>query len=49
MQRALTIIESLHLISIVYVFDQAIYSKASEIKWKKPRNLGIQKKSDFMT
>ena len=36
MQRASTIIESLHLVFIVCVFDQAIYSKACEIKWKKP-------------
>ena len=36
MQRALTIIESLHLVSILCVFDQAIYSKACEIKWKEP-------------
>ena len=32
MQRALTIIESLHLVSIVSVFDQAMYSKACEIR-----------------
>ena len=36
MQWALTIIESLHLVFIVCAFDQAIYSKACEIKWKKP-------------
>ena len=36
MKRALTIIGSLHLVSIVCVFDQAIYSTACEIKWKKP-------------
>ena len=36
MQRALTIIESLHLLAIVYVFDLAIYSKTCEIKWKEP-------------
>ena len=36
MQRALTIIESMCLVSIVCVFDQAIYSKACEIKWKEP-------------
>ena len=34
MLRALKIIESLRLTSIVCVFDQAIYSKAIEIKWK---------------
>lgn len=34
MLRALKIIESLNLTSIVCVFDQAIYSKAIEIKWK---------------
>ena len=37
MQRASTIIESLHFVSIVCVFNQAIYSKACEIKWKEPR------------
>ena len=36
MEKALTIIESLHLVSIVCVFDQAIYCKACEIKWKEP-------------
>ena len=36
MQKALTNIESLHLVSIVCVFDQAIYYKACEIKWKEP-------------
>ena len=36
MKRALTIIGSLHLVSIVCVFDQAIYSTAWEINWKKP-------------
>ena len=34
--RALSIIESLKLNSIVCVFDQAIYCKACEIKWKEP-------------
>ena len=34
MDRALKIIESLKLPSIVFVFDQAIYSKAIEIKCK---------------
>ena len=32
--RALKIVSSLNLKSIVCVFDQAIYSKAIEIKWK---------------
>ena len=36
MERALGIVNSLHLVSIVCVFDQAIYSKACEIKWKEP-------------
>ena len=36
MDRCLTIIGKLKLNSIVCVFDQAIYSKAVEIKWKKP-------------
>ena len=36
MSRALTIIEGLHLDAIVCVFDQAIYSKAYEIKWREP-------------
>jgi len=34
MTRAVKIMESLKLVSIVCVFDQAIYSKAVEIKWK---------------
>ena len=34
MERALKIIESLKLTSIVCVVDQAIYFKAIEIKWK---------------
>lgn len=34
MNRAVKITESLRLASIVCVFDQAIYSKAVEIKWK---------------
>ena len=34
MLRALKIVESLELSSIVCVFDQVIYSKANEIKWK---------------
>ena len=32
----LKLIESLHLVSLVCVFDQAIYSKEREIKWKEP-------------
>jgi hypothetical protein len=34
MNRAIKIMESLRLVLIVCVFDQAIYSKAVEIKWK---------------
>ena len=34
MERALKIIDQLHLVSTVCVFDQAIYSKGCEIKWK---------------
>ena len=34
MERALKIVESLKLTSIVCVFDQVIYSKAIKIKWK---------------
>ena len=34
MERALKILESLKLTSIACVIDQAIYSKAIEIKWK---------------
>ena len=34
MERALKIIDQLHLVAIVCVFDQTIYSKACEIKWK---------------
>ena len=37
MSRALKIIESLKLPTMVCVFDQAIYSKAVEIKWKEQR------------
>ena len=33
------LIESLHLVSLVCVFDQPIYSKACEIKWKEPAKL----------
>ena len=36
MFRALTIVEALHLDAIVCVFDQAIYIKACEIKWREP-------------
>ena len=36
MERALKIIDQLHLVSIVCVFDQAIYSK-DEIKWKEAK------------
>ena len=36
MCRALTITEALNLDVIVCVFDQAIYSKACEIKWREP-------------
>ena len=34
MERTLKIFESLELTSIVCVFDNVIYSKAIEIKWK---------------
>ena len=36
LERALKLIESPHFVSLVCVFDQAIYSKACEIKWKEP-------------
>ena len=36
MSRTLTIVEALHLEAIVCVFNQAIYSKACEIKWREP-------------
>ena len=36
MERALILTTSLRLTSIVCVFDQAIYAKAIEIKWKEP-------------
>ena len=39
MNRALKIIESLRLVSIVCVFDQAIYSKAVEITWKEKEKI----------
>ena len=34
LERSLLIMDSLKIVSIVCVFDQAIYSKACEIKWK---------------
>ena len=34
LERTLKVIETLHFVSLVYVFYQAIYSKACEIKWK---------------
>ena len=36
MSRTLTIVEALHLEAIVCVFNQAIYSKPCEIKWREP-------------
>ena len=36
LERAIRIVDTLHLMSIVCVFDQAIYSKACQIKWKEP-------------
>ena len=39
MSRALTIVEALHLDAIGCFFDQAIYSKACEIKWREPEKL----------
>ena len=38
--RALQIIEFLKLVTLVCVFDQAIYSKAIEIKWKEKQKFG---------
>ena len=38
--RALQIIESLNLVTLVYVFDQAIYSKVIDIKWKENQKFG---------
>ena len=35
MERALKIIDQLHLVAIVCVFDQTIYSKACEIKMER--------------
>ena len=40
MMRALKIIESLKLVTLVCVFDQAIYSKAIEIQWKDQEKFG---------
>ena len=40
MMRALQIIESLKLVTLVCMFDQAIYSKAIEIKWKEKQKFG---------
>ena len=40
MMRAFQIIESLKLVTLVCVFNQAIYSKAIEIKWKEKQKLG---------
>ena len=37
---ALQIIESLKLVTLVCVFDQAIYSKAIKIKWKEKQKFG---------
>ena len=36
MCRVLNIVEALNLDAIICVFDQAIYSKACEIKWREP-------------
>ena len=41
MLRALKIVESLKLSSIVCIFDQAISSKAIEIKWKEKEKFKI--------
>ena len=38
--RAFQIIESLKLETLVCVFNQAIYLKAIEIKWKEKQKLG---------
>ena len=40
MMRALQIIDSLKLVTLVCVFNQAIYSKAIEIKWKEKQKFG---------
>ena len=36
LERAIRITDTLHLMSIVCVFDQTIYSKTCQIKWKEP-------------
>ena len=36
LERALKVIKALYFVSLIYVFDQAIYSKACEINWNKP-------------
>ena len=36
LEQAIRIVDRLHLMSIVCVFDQAIYSKTCQIKWKEP-------------
>ena len=41
LNRCLKIKDSLHLSSIVCVFDEAIYAKAVEIKWKSPRSSNL--------
>ena len=40
MIRVLKIIDSLKLVTLVCVFDQAIYSKAIEIQWKDQEKFG---------
>ena len=40
MMRVMQIIDSLKLVTLVCVFDQAIYSKAIEIKWKEKQKFG---------
>ena len=39
MSRALTIAKALHKDAVVCVFNQALYSKACEIKWRKPEKI----------
>ena len=41
MWRALKIIESLNLKSIICMFDQAIYAKTIELKWKDQEKFNI--------
>ena len=36
LERALELIESPHVASLICVFDQTLCSKACEIKWKEP-------------